>query len=200
MKKKMFALIAVLMILTGVVAGTVAYFTRSTETHNVITSGHIDIDLVETMLDGNTEVPYTNPVGGLMPGVTTSKIVRVHNVGPNPAWVRVKVEVEINDRKVDPMAEDSVLAIDLDTTKWEKNGSYYYYKEKLAPLTDKTIPLFTEVKLLEETGNDYQSADIKISVKAEGIQTQNNELAAGASITSVWPALAQILPYPLIGG
>ena len=51
MKKKLFAIIALLVILTGVVAGTVAYFTGSATAHNVITSGHIDIDLVETMLD-----------------------------------------------------------------------------------------------------------------------------------------------------
>lgn len=195
MKKKMFALIALLVVLTGVAAGTVAYFTASKLTHNVITTGHIDIDLVETKLEGDKEEPYTNPTTALMPGVTTSKIVRVHNVGPNPAWVRVEVDVKINGESVDPTAEGSVLAIDFDTTKWVKDGSYYYYKEKLAPLTDKTIPLFTEVKLLEETGNDYQNARIEIDVSADGIQSENNELKAGKPITSVWPNGIEILKY-----
>ena len=36
MKKKLFAIIALLVILTGIVAGTVAYFTGSATAHNVI--------------------------------------------------------------------------------------------------------------------------------------------------------------------
>ena len=194
MKKKTFALIALLVILTGVVAGTVAYNVIPKQVHNVITSGHIDIDLVETKLEGDKEVSYTNPTTALVPGVTTSKIVRVHNVGPNPAWVRVEVDVKINGESVDLTDDDAVLAIDFDTSKWVNDGSYYYYKEKLAP-TDKTIPLFTEVKLLEETGNDYQNARIEIDVSADGIQSENNELEAGKPITSVWPNGIEILKY-----
>ena len=41
--------------------------------------------------------------------------------------------------------------------------------------------LFTAVKLLETADNAYKNAEIEISVKAEGIQSQNNELAEGAA-------------------
>ena len=163
MKKKLFAMAALVLLLTGVVAGTVAYFTRSMQTHNVITTGNIEIDLVETMLDksdsdndGSTtdEVSYPKtPVTGLMPSVTTSKIVRVHNIGPNPAWVRVKVAVKINDRLVDVSAENSVLDIDFDTTgAWQQHGNYWYYTGKLEVKNNlrddwyTVTPLFTAVK------------------------------------------------------
>ena len=197
MKKKLFAMAALVLLLTGVVAGTVAYFTRSMQTHNVITTGNIEIDLVETMLENGEEVPYPEDrVPGLMPGTTTSKIVRVHNIGPNPAWVRVKVAVKINDRLVDVSAEDSVLDIDFDTTgAWQQHGNYWYYTGKLEVKNNlrddwyTVTPLFTSVKLLEETDNDYQNAEIRIDITAEGIQTQNNELTEGAAITSVWPAI-----------
>ena len=202
MKKKLFAMAALVLLLAGAVAGTVAYFTANKQTHNVITTGNIEIDLVETMLEDGKEVTYPEkPVPGLMPGVTTSKIVRVHNVGPNPAWVRVRVDVQIDGRKVDVSAADSPLAIDFDTTKWEKHGGYYYYIEKLEPKPGLTgdwytvTPLFTAVKLLETVDNAYQNAEIEISVTAEGIQSQNNELAAGESITSVWPAGIRILDF-----
>lgn len=195
MKKKLFVIAMAVLLLAGVTAGTVAYFTTKTVAHNVITSGEIDIELVETMLTPEGEKEWDDQTG-IMPGVTTSKIVRIHNVGSNPAWVRVSVEVEINGKKVDLTEEGAVLTIDFDTTgKWEKHGDYYYYTEKLQPNTDKTIPLFREVKLLETADNAYQNARIEIGVTAQGIQSQNNEREDDEDITSVWPLGVQIMEF-----
>ena len=203
MKKKLFALAVLVIILAGTVTGTLAYYTAKTVAHNVITSGEIDIQLVETIIDktdsdkdGSTtdEVPYpTDPVGGIMPGEDHSKIVRIENVGTNPAWVRMKVVVEINDRKVDLSDEDSVLALDFNNTEWEKKGNYYYYKKALTSqgsAGSETVPLFTTVRFAgEEMDNDYQNAKIEISVQAEGIQYQNN-----TNYATAWPTGVQILP------
>lgn len=194
MKKKLFALAVLVIILAGTVTGTLAYYTTKTVAHNVITSGEIDIALVETQKEGNNEVPYPeNPVGGIMPGQEHSKIVRIENVGTNPAWVRMKVVVEINDRKVDLSDEDSVLALDFNNTEWEKKGNYYYYKKALTSqgsAGSETVPLFTTVRFAgEEMDNDYQNAKIEISVQAEGIQYQNN-----TNYATAWPTGVQILP------
>lgn len=192
MKKKMFALIAVLVLLTVAVAGTVAYFTASKQTHNVITSGYVDIELVE----GEAGVTYNNSVHNLMPGVSQSKIVRIHNVGDETAWVRAKVDVSIETPEGKALPAD-VLEINFDDTKWEKKDGYYYYKEYLTKDGKTETPLFTQVKLKgAETGNEYQGAKIEVNVKAEAIQWKHNKLEAGADITSVWPDV-QILPYPL---
>lgn len=186
MKKKMFALIAVLVLLTTVVAGTAAYVTKSEQTHNVITSGYVDIDLREFRLESEKEVPYGDVVLGLMPGLSQPKIVRIYNVGEQNAWVRAKVDVTIKaaDGKSLPAG---VLEIDFDNTKWEEKDGYYYYKEYLTKDGKTETPLFTQVKLKGAAGNEYQNAEIKVNVKAEAIQWQNNELEAGANITSVWP-------------
>lgn len=194
MKKKLFVIAIAMLLLAGVTAGTVAYFTTKTVAHNVITTGEIDIELVEKQdLDGNPATPETdypeNPVDGIMPGKDHSKIVRIENVGPNPAWVRIKVEVSVKDQAGKELGADK-LRINyhtLDTDKWlEKNG-VYYYKEKLDP-GDRTTPLFDTVAFSETMGNDHQNATISINVQAEGIQYQNN-----TNFDTAWPADIEIL-------
>ena len=195
MKKKMFALIAVLAILTAAVAGTAAYSTRSKQTHNVITSGYIDIDLKESRLENEAEVPYDDVVQGLMPGLSQSKIVRIHNLGDQNAWVRAKVDVSIKAADGKSLNAD-MLEINFDDTKWEEKDGCYYYKEYLTKDGKTETPLFTQVTLKGAAGNEYQDAKITVDVKAEAIQWQNNELEAGADITSVWPT-NDIQPYPV---
>ena len=151
MKKKLFVLAVAVIILAGMATGTLAYYTASSDAHNVITSGSIDIDLVETMKNEDGQiVPYpTDPVGGIMPGTEHSKIVNVKNVGEHPAWVRVKVTKSI---KVDGKSQDdSVLSLDLNTTEWiDGEDGYYYYKDILAPGTTTAEPLFTKVSFAGE--------------------------------------------------
>ena len=47
-KRKLFSLAVIAMCLSIVGTGTLAYFTDSTTAHNVITTGNIDIELIET--------------------------------------------------------------------------------------------------------------------------------------------------------
>ena len=190
MKKKLFVLAVLAIILAGMASGTVAYFTAKGTAHNVITSGEIDIELVETMKDGNKEVPYpTNPVGGIMPGTEHSKIVRVENTGTNPAWVRVKVEAKINGDEVE-LTDSSVLRIDFDDTKWIEEDGYYYYADALVPGGKTATPLFREIHFDGEgMDNAYQNARIEINVQAYATQSQNNPIPANGDVTDVkgWP-------------
>ena len=124
----------------------------------------------------------------MVPGNVTSKIVRVHNVGENPAWVRVKVETSITAGEEELSAE--VLEFDFDTTKWVKRGDYYYYQEKLDPQDSTDVPLFTQVTMKRDTGNAYQNARIEIDISAEGIQYQNN-----TDFDTAWPEGIAILPF-----
>lgn len=190
MKKKLFVLAVAVIILAGMATGTLAYYTASSDAHNVITSGSIDIDLVETMKNENNQiVPYPEkPVGGIMPGMEHSKIVNVKNVGEHPAWVRVKVTKSI---KVDGKSQDdSVLSLDLNTTEWLYEDGYYYYKEILAPGDTTAKPLFTKVNFAgEKMGNEYQNARIEIGVQAQGVQSDNNPAPTDGDVTDVkgWP-------------
>ena len=63
-KKRLFSLAVIVICLSIAGAGTLAYFSDRTVAHNVITSGNIKIDLLETKADGST---FENVIG-VMPG------------------------------------------------------------------------------------------------------------------------------------
>lgn len=195
MKKKAVLVILLLTILLVGVQSTSAYFSTSKVAHNVITSGAIDIELLETTLDDNQdEVSYPkDPVVGVMPGREHSKIVRVHNAGTQPAWVRIRVETSIKDVQGNSLPTDK-LGIRYDENYWIEEDGYFYYKEKLTPGA-KTEPLFRTVKFDPTMGNDYQNATVEIDVIAQGVQSVNNGIPAepaDADVTDVkgWPKLS----------
>lgn len=191
MKKKLLVFALLALLVAGTAAGTLAYFTASTVTHNVITTGNIDIELVETMKDGDEEVPYPEaPVDGIVPGREVSKIVRVHNVGEHPAWIRVRVDVSVKDENGGALS-DAELRLNYHTgsaDKWLYEDGYYYYKEALAA-GKSTTPLFDTVTFLTSMDNDYQNARISIDVQAQGVQSENNPIPTDGDVTDVkgWP-------------
>ena len=183
-KRKLFSLAVIAICLSIVGTGTLAYFTDSTTAHNVITTGNIDIELIETKADGST---FTDVIG-VMPGTSVSKIVEVKNVGDNAAWVRVNVDKEINLRNGEAGDADAYLSIDYNTgngeTQWTKDGSYYYYNLALAP-SEKTSPLFREVLFSANMGNEYQNSTAQVYVYAQATQVDNN--GTGALDAAGWP-------------
>lgn len=190
MKKKLFVIAMAVLLLAGVTAGTVAYFTTKTVAHNVITSGEIDIELVETWdHDDNDKTPPveypSEKVEGIMPGAEHSKIVNVKNTGPNDAWVRVKVTKSV--KAGGETLPDSVLTLNFNTKEWiDGKDGYYYYNGVLAPGKETAKPLFTTVYFDGEgMGNDYQNAEIVINVEAYATQVANN----GATVLEAkgWP-------------
>jgi len=180
-KKKMIAMTALVIVIAILGTGTLAYFTTRTVVHNVITSGGVKIELVETMLnDKKEEVPFVNQEG-VMPGQEVSKIVRVTNKDAK-AWVRIHVTETINDRP----DRENVITMNCNLgkapTQWTKKGEWYYYNKPLEP-GETTDPLFKGVTFAgKEMDNDYQNANIKISVKAEAIQYANN-----TDFDKAWP-------------
>ena len=192
MKKRLFAALLLIMILSVVVENTAAYFSASTEVHNVITTGAIDIALKETTLGENQEeIPYPeDPVVGVMPGQEHSKIVRIQNVCDQPAWVRIRVETTITDAAGNDLPADQV-GIQFDETLWVEEDGYFYYKTELAP-GEETEPLFRTVRFDSEMGNAYQEATVEIDVIAQAVQSANNGIPAepaDADVTDVkgWP-------------
>lgn len=184
MKKKIFSLALALCCLAVLtISGTMAYFTKDDVATNVITTGTIDIALVETAKDASGEEVVFVDVSGVVPGQAVSKIVRVENVEfAREAWVRLKVDKEITLAEGKSGEIDlSLVEIDFNTEDWtarEEDGETWYYYNKMLDVGGKTTALFEEVEFSPRTGNMYQGAEVTITVTAQAVQAKNNGSSA----------------------
>ena len=80
MKKRILALAVVLICVSILAATTMAYFTDFGTARNIITSGGVNIEVVEQRLVDGTLQPWVNSAIPVMPSSTVSKIVSVKNV------------------------------------------------------------------------------------------------------------------------
>ena len=178
-KKKLFSLAVIVICLSIIGGGTLAYFTDSTTAHNVITTGNIDIEIIETT-DG--ENPFVD-VTGVMPGMEVDKIVQVSNEGANDAWVRLKVDKQITlaNGTVNEEDENLIIRYNLGDApeQWtyaqdNENQNYYYYYNSLLKPGQKTTPLFKDVLFDKKMGNEYQNSTAQVYVFAQATQGDNN--------------------------
>lgn len=155
MKRRLLAGAVIVMCLSLLAYGTLAYFTAEDTAHNVITSGEIDIELQEWADEEKTTPFPEDGVNGVMPGTDVTKIVEVKNTGSNAAYIRVKVEKEIVlPDGVEGEPDSSLMKIDFDETYWEKGeDGYYYYKEpwNRAPVTEPAVCVRQALTLLWAT-------------------------------------------------
>lgn len=178
MKKKLLILAFLIICATTVATGTLAYFTAEDQAHNVITSGKVDIELVEKKInEDGTEEAFEDLIG-IMPGTSVSKVVQVTNTGDAAAYIRIAVDKKIilasgNDDEVDMSLISINYNIGSNEDQWTYKEGYYYYNSPLEA-GNTTKPLFTEVKFDKTMGNMYQEATTEIDVKAYATQVANN--------------------------
>ena len=192
MKRKVFALAIIAICAAVTAAGTWAYFTDSAHAHNVITSGGIDIEIVESKIDENGEkVDFENNIKGIMPGQSVSKIVEVKNhEDSGDAWIRVFVQMGISepgDPITNPLIKNLPLEIEVNGEMipvvtyqvneehwvYDEDDGYYHYKQPVAS-GEQTEPLFEEVEFAPEMGNEYQNCTVRIDITAEAVQAVHN--------------------------
>ncbi len=175
-KKKLLTIIASLALLVSVGLFSLAFFSDEKKVDNVITTGNIAIDLHD--LGADEEDFPANGIQNVVPGDKIVKIVKVENVGSNPAWIKVVLTPESDKENLDL----SVIELELNTTQWTKgeDGAYYYYRALLP--NETTENLLSSVTFPTSLGNDYANVTFTIGVQAYGVQSQNNGSSAqGAS-------------------
>lgn len=175
MKRRLFAGAVILICLSLMAYGTLAFFTAEDTAHNVITSGEIEIELLEWADEDKTTPFPEDGVSGVMPGAEVTKIVEVKNSGSNDAWVRVRVEKDITlSEGTEGDVDLGLMVLDFDETCWilGEDGCYYY-KEALAPGA-VTEPLFASVSFDPSMGNLYQNSTATVDVTAYAVQAANN--------------------------
>lgn len=184
MQKRKITVIALILVCVAFVSsGTLAYFTAEEKTHNVITTGNVEIELYE-WADSEKKTPF-EPVEGVMPGTTVTKIVEVKNVGGNDAFVRVKVDKEILLKDQQDKCDLEVVSLDINRNYWEEKDGFYYYKEILESGAETKEPIFTTVTFADGMENIYQKCTVNINVSAQAVQADNN--GTDSLTASGWP-------------
>lgn len=174
MKRKLFFIAVIVICLSLTAYGTLAYFTAEETAHNVITTGNVDIKLLEWADENRKDAFPKEGLSGVMPNTSVTKIVEVKNTGLGAAWVRVDVRkaIVMEDEKENP--DLGLIKIDFNEKDWAlSTDGYWYYKTPLEP-GETTKPLFTTVTFDKTMGNDYQNSTATVTVSAHAIQTANN--------------------------
>ena len=180
--KKLIALaIAGVLGIGAIAGGTLAYFTDSDNKTNVITMGHVDVDLEEP--------GWENP-NNVQPGNKYLKDPQISVVdGSEDAYLRAKVTVTLKDKNGNDVMVDGeqllpalseVVDINDGWNPTPDADGYYYYNTKVSAPT--TVSLFKvkgegdnkyTVEIPMEWGNAYADTVLTIDIVAEGIQADN---------------------------
>ena len=181
MKRKLLILSVLAICIATLTTGTLAFFTYEDKAHNVITTGGVKI-AVQEWADKEKHTRFEN-LEGIMPSMSATKIAEIKNTGASAAWVRVKVEKNIQ-LQGNGTPDADLVKLDLNTDDWKVQDGYYYYNEALQP-GEVTEPIFTAVTFDASMGNEYQHAKVSVDVSAQAVQTANNGDAATAA--QGWP-------------
>ena len=182
MKKRVFAIAVTLICLSILATSTLAYFTDVETARNVITSGGIDIEVVEQQLVDGAPQPYPSDPIPVMPGTAVSKIVSVQNL-EQAAWIRVRFTVtffDAGDQKMEIPAEElaKVVLIQPDAANWTLKDGWWYCNTAVQT-GDTTAPLFETVLFSgPDMDNKYQNSTAVIDVVAQAVQQANNGTSA----------------------
>jgi len=194
-KKKLISMAVVLIMLAVAATGTLAYFTDAEIAHNVVTSGLIDIELVEKMDDGTGNLVDfdSKKLPKVMPGADVSKIVSVENKSTGDAWIRIKVEKSIIGADGTALDTGVITIHYVEDTKWIQcddgcGSEYWYYTDPVAPGAS-TEALFDTVNFSTAMDNSYQGSEINVIVSADAVQVANNPMPASGCYDEIpgWP-------------
>jgi len=119
-----------LLAVVGIIGGTFAYFTSTDTFRNVFETKPYVMEVTEV---------FESPTDWV-PGTTTNKTVVATNKGDVPAAIRVKLTENWVDSNGSPLPlvdnnNQSAAVINFASdfsSKWVKNGNYYYYKKALS--------------------------------------------------------------------
>lgn len=196
MKRKLVLTSAVVLILALLAAGTFAYFTKDARATNVITTGTISIQLNDEIKEpGAEKTPTGWTLSGVMPGQAVEKAVSVTNTGTSPAWLRVKLDISVEDADDKPLGltfgDDQQVLTFTTGDGWFYHGGYYYYNAPVAE-QNSTADFFAKkdgqstLMLNPQLPNDYQGCTVTVAVQAQAVQVKNNNIyvdASGAEVT-----------------
>ena len=164
-------------------SGTLAFYSAEETAKNVMSTGKLDMELVEKT-DGGLPWPEEG-FKNIAPGMNITKIVYGENTGTMDLWLRVKLDKTITAAEgVEAALSFEKITLDINTADWTEKDGYYYYNKALKP-GEASVPLFTNVHFGEELGNEYMNAKAEIDVTMQAVQANNN--GESALTATGWP-------------
>ena len=141
----------------------------------VFAEGEADISIVELMDDGSGELRPWEDIVNAMPGETYSAIPRVRNDGSEPLKIKMCLSESSISTTGEPIAlPPNTFGITINQhwnaendgdTSDPASGNCYNYESKVNP-GNITEPLFSEVSLSGELGNDFQGNTFSLHLDA----------------------------------
>lgn len=180
-KSKLLLVALAAILVTVLTQPTLAFYTVAGRTHNVVTSGGVELKIFEKTATGG-DFPEEGVY--VIPGDIVSKRVSIKNVCEHPFYLRVELISSATSERLD--AEDC-LKMDINTTHWTLVDGYYYYNVIVEPGVE-TVPIFTEVEIVgDKVDQTHVGSTLNLTVAAYAVQSENNSAdhpweAAG------WPA------------
>lgn len=168
MNKRKLLTVTVALALVGAVGigATLAYFTDEADAKNIITMGHVDIDIDEP------NFPEDKKIENVVPGDVITKDPTI-TVAEDSESAYIRAKVILDDELSDEQKSDLLDNINIDTDKWYLNvdDGYYYYNAIVG--AGESVILFDEVVIPETWGNEVADMSFTIDVFAEAIQSNN---------------------------
>ena len=193
MKKKILIIALAVICMSIIGYGTYAWLTVRSTVRNVITTGGIDIAVLEEQSVDGQLLPYPITDSEVMPGTDVSKIVRIQN-NEMPAYIRAKYKIVIMDAYgniMDVSAEEisKIITVDIGSDRWSEKDGWWYYNSQL-DVGDITEPFIETVSFsAKNMGNEYQNSIIKIVIHAHAVQAANNPAPNGNTAdVKGWPS------------
>ena len=169
-KKKLIPLLSAVALVAVIgVGSTLAYFTDNDSANNVVTMGHVNIELDEPEFSAENE---NNTITNVVPNQTITKDPTITVVaGSESCYLRAKIEVtKLSDDQVADLLDNTNIGED-----WilAEDGYYYYQNAVSKADQDQTVELFDTVVIPAEWGNEVADMTFEINVTAEAIQADN---------------------------
>lgn len=177
-KKKILILALVICLLALVSYSTLAYRTAYGRATNVVTTGGIRLELLETFPEGGYKV---------IPGASYEKVVTVKNTGGHDAWVRLKLVKQVDAPAGTPAPNpEKALSYTLLPGWTAAADGYVYYNKVLKPGETTTAAIDSVQIVGREVLTEHSGATLVLTVSAQGVQYEHNE-TANAWEASGWP-------------
>lgn len=166
-KKSIAAIIAIVLILTVAVGGTIAWLVATTNPiENTFTPGSVTSQ-IEEKFDG-----------------TTKSDVRVQNTGNADAYIRATIVVNWVDDAGNVYAEvpaDCTYDMQMESTlNWTKLGNYYYYNGVVAPNG------YTGYLIKSCTESAPDGYNLQVTILAEAIQAEGVDNNGKPAVEAAW--------------